>query len=88
MKTYILTIATPHGLHIRVAARIVELVRRYDAKVRLFDQDNRQADGDSIMSLMILGATHGDEVRVEVEGRNGQEVAGGLAELFGGRAAV
>ncbi len=82
MKTYNLTIATPHGLHLRVAAKIVELVRRTEAKVRLFGRDNRQADGGSIISLMTLGAEHGHRVRVEVEGRNEQLVLDGLAEIF------
>ncbi len=85
MKTYNLTIATPHGLHIRVAAKIVELVRRHGAKVRLFDLDNRHADADSIISLMTLGATHGHHLRVEVDGRNEQVVADGLAEIFNGK---
>jgi phosphotransferase system HPr (HPr) family protein len=83
MKTYNLTIAAPHGLHLRVAARIVELVRRHEAKVRLFDRENRQADGGSIVSLMILGAEHGHPLRVEVEGRNEQAVTEGLAEILG-----
>ncbi len=83
MKTYNLTIATPHGLHLRVAAKIVELVRRTEAKVRLFGRDNRQADGGSIISLMTLGAEHGHPLRVEVEGRNEQAVAEGLSEIFG-----
>ena len=61
----------------------MELVRRTGAKVRLFDRENRQADGGSIISLMILGAEHGHPLRVEVEGRNEQAVAEGLAEIFG-----
>lgn len=82
MKTYNLTIAAPHGLHIRVAAKIVELVRRSEAKVRLFDRHNRQADGDSIISLMTLGAAHGHFVRVEIEGRHEKAVAAELSEIF------
>ncbi|MBN2163583.1 MAG: HPr family phosphocarrier protein [Pontiellaceae bacterium] len=88
MKTYDLTIAAPHGLHIRVAAKIVELVRRSGARVRLFDRENRTADGDSIISLMMLGAEHGHLVRVEVEGRNEESVGAGLAELFSEPAAA
>ena len=82
MKSYNLTIETPHGLHIRVAAKIVELVRRSGSKVRLFDREDRTADGDSLISLMILGAEYGNTVRVEVEGRNEDAVASGLTEIF------
>lgn len=82
MKTYNLTIAAPHGLHIRVAAKIVELVRRSEATVRLFNRHNRTADGGSIISLMTLGLAHGHPVRVEVEGRHERAVADRLAEIF------
>jgi len=88
MKTYNLTIAAPHGLHLRVSAKIVELVRRTGAKVRLFGQNDRQADGGSVISLMTLGAEYGHMVRVEVEGRNELEIFKGLAEIVDDRAAV
>ena len=87
METCSLTIAAPHGLHIRTAARIVELVRRSEAKVRLFGRDNQQADGGSLIAWMILFAerSRSGGVKVEVEGRNRQAVAAGLAEILGER---
>ncbi|NLX26857.1 MAG: HPr family phosphocarrier protein [Lentisphaerae bacterium] len=51
MKTYNLTIGAPHGLHSRTAAKIVDLVRSHNAKVRLFNRHNESADGDSIISV-------------------------------------
>ena len=88
MKTYNLTIAAPHGLHIRVAARIVELVKRSGSKVRLFGPNNREADGESIISLLCMDAADGNLLRVEVEGGNEWEVAENLAEIFAGNAAA
>lgn len=82
MKTYTLTIAAPHGLHSRTAAKIVDLVRHHDAKVRLYDHANRTADGDSILSLLYFGTALGDNLRVEVESRNEDAVANGLTEIF------
>lgn len=81
---------SPWTPYIRTAARIVELVRRSDAKVRLFGRDNQQADGGSLIAWMILFAERGrgGGVKVEVEGRNRQAVAAGLAEILGERVRV
>ena len=83
MKSYTLTIAAPHGLHSRTAAKIVELVRRNEAKVRLFDRNNHSADGDSILSLLYFGTALGKDLRVEVESQNEDAIANGLSEIFG-----
>ena len=82
MHTYNMTIANPHGLHMRPAAEIVKLVKRHRAKVRLFGADNRQADGSSILALLTLGLGHGNPVRVEVEGIDESQVADRLSEIF------
>lgn len=82
MKTYNLTIGAPHGLHSRTAAKIVDLVRSHNAKVRLFNRHNESADGDSIISLLFFGDHLEHEIRVEVESRNDDAVAHGLTEIF------
>ncbi len=82
MQTYNLTVADPHGLHLRVAAEIVDLVKRHRTKVRLFGTDNRQADGGSILGLLTLGLGHGNSVRVEVDGADESHVAARLSEIF------
>lgn len=82
MKTYNLTIGAPHGLHSRTAAKIVDLVRSHNAKVRLFNRHNESADGDSIISLLIFGTDMEHDIRVEVESRNEEAVVHGLTEIF------
>lgn len=82
MQTYNLTVADPHGLHLRVAAKIVELVRHHGTRVRLFGSDNRQADGGSVLGLLTLGLGHGNFVRVEVDGEDELKVAERLSEIF------
>ena len=83
MQTYNLTVADPHGLHLRVAAKIVDLVKQYGTKVRLFGADNRQAYGGSIRGLLTLELGHGNSVRVEVDGADESQVAARLSEIFG-----
>jgi phosphotransferase system HPr (HPr) family protein len=75
-------VASPHGLHMRPAAEIVDLVKQYGTKVRLFGADNRQADGGSILGLLTLGIERGNSVRVEVDGADEVQVAVRLSEIF------
>ncbi|MEI8206062.1 MAG: HPr family phosphocarrier protein [Kiritimatiellales bacterium] len=82
MQTYNLTVADPHGLHLRVAAKIVNLVKQNRTKVRLFGADNRQADGGSILALLTLNAQQGNSIRVEVDGADESRVAARLSEIF------
>lgn len=81
-------VANPHGLHMRVAARVTELVRRYGSTVRLRSKDNQVADGNSIMELLILGAEKGTPVRLEVEGPGEEQTANALVELFSDGAGI
>lgn len=70
-----------HGLHMRVAARIVTLAKHFPSRVHLVSGD-RQADAKSIISLMELGAVRGETVRIVVEGSRAQEVLTALTQLF------
>lgn len=88
MQTRTLIVANPYGLHMRVAARVVQLVQKYGASVRLFSRDNRQADGGSVLDLMTLGVEQGTTVRVEVEGPGEAQVTKGLEELFNDGAGI
>lgn len=88
MQTRHIVVANPYGLHMRVAARVVQLVQKYGANVRLFNRDNRQADGRSVLDLMTLGVEQGTPVRVEVEGPGEIAIADGLAELFSDGAGI
>ena len=43
------------------------------------------ADGKSILSLMLLGATPGAEITIEARGEDEAEALNALAELIAGR---
>jgi phosphotransferase system HPr (HPr) family protein len=80
MQTQNLIFTHPHGLHMRPAAEIVNLVKQHGVKVRLFGSHNRQADGGSMLDLLTLGIEQGKSIRVEVEGTN--ESVARLSEIF------
>ena len=51
-----LRILNEKGLHARAAAKFVELVDKFDVNV-VVKKDSLEASGDSIMGLLMLGAS-------------------------------
>ncbi|MGQ0777638.1 MAG: phosphoenolpyruvate--protein phosphotransferase [Pseudonocardiales bacterium] len=64
------TVANPHGLHARPAARLVQLVRALDAPVRLrnLTTDSPWVRASSLSRVSTLGAVGGHEVEVRIAG--------------------
>jgi len=56
-----------HGLHARVAARVVKVTSRFKSKVVLVVGEKR-ASARNIMAMMMLAAAMGSTVRLETEG--------------------
>ncbi len=76
-----LEIANPAGLHARPATRVVELAKASSSDV-LIIKDGKQAKGDSIMSVLALGATQGDTVTVEVSGPDSEQTMAAVVEIL------
>jgi len=64
-----ITLAVPNrlGLHARPAARLVELVNRFEARVTL-TKGAHTVDASSITSVITLGVRHGDRVEMGASG--------------------
>ena len=77
-------IANKRGLHARAAARFVQCVERFDAKVTV-SKDQVSVDGASIMGLMMLAAIPGSMIRVSAEGQEAEAVLAALASLVEAR---
>jgi phosphocarrier protein FPr len=75
----------PHGLHARPAARLVDLVRRFDADVtvRNAGTDGPGVSGRSLSALSTLGAVSGHHLEVVASGRQAREVLAAIAALAG-----
>jgi phosphoenolpyruvate-protein phosphotransferase len=71
-------VALSHGLHARPAARLVEAVRRHDARVTLYHGD-RHASTLSAVGLLGLGLGHGTTVRIEA---SGAQATAAMAEVI------
>jgi phosphocarrier protein len=60
-------ITNRHGLHARACAKIVQVASRFHCNVS-FVVKGRRASARSIIAVMLLSASVGTMVRVEVEG--------------------
>jgi len=76
-----LTLINPLGLHARAASKFVNLAKSFESDVRL-SKDDTEADGKSIMSVMLLAAPVDSEVHLAVTGADEDEAFGALKDLI------
>lgn len=81
MKEKDLLIENKLGLHARAAAQIVKTASAYTSKIVLA-KDGMEADGKSIMGIMMLAAAKGSSVTVQAHGEDEELAISGLEQLF------
>ncbi|HYO99684.1 MAG TPA: HPr family phosphocarrier protein [Pyrinomonadaceae bacterium] len=70
------------GLHARAAARLVRTASEYRSTVRLERRDGGAvADAKSILSVLLLAASRGTELRLTAEGADEEEALGAVCAL-------
>ena len=79
-----LQIINKRGLHARASAKFVQAVESFDATVSV-TKDGMTVGGTSIMGLMMLAASPGTSILVEVSGPQAEEALAGLAALVENR---
>ena len=75
------------GLHARAAARIVQLSGQYKSSIVLCTIDHGkgvEADGRSILSILLLAAGHGSTVIVRASGADESEAVDRICEYLKG----
>jgi phosphocarrier protein HPr len=73
------------GLHARASAKFVNLVATLPETLAIcVSKDGTQAEGGSILGLMMLGAARGDSVEIVVRGDDADAALAKLAELVQG----
>ena len=68
------------GLHARASAKLVETVERFDATAEV-SKDGMSASGDSIMGLLMLAASKGTFIDVELNGPEAEKLADAVQAL-------
>jgi phosphocarrier protein len=71
------------GLHARPAMQFVDLANSFksDIKVTKFGEEPGEADGKSVMQMIILAATEGTKMRVDADGEDAEEAVAKLVQL-------
>ena len=78
MVTGTVTILNSSGFHARPAGLFVETASRFRSVIKVVS-GKQTANGKSILSLMLLGATPGTEITIEARGEDEGEALNPLA---------
>jgi len=73
-------IVNRYGLHARPATDFAQAASGFQADVLVRHEDS-EADGKSVMELMMLAATHGAEIEILCSGPDAQNALDFLAQL-------
>ena len=80
--TTTLTVQNKMGIHARPAAMIVRISNKYPNTEVWVEKDGEQVNGKSIMSLMMLAAGKGSNVKFIANGPDAQHMLDELSDLF------
>ena len=72
------------GLHARPAMQFVDLANQFASEitVRKGGDEPEQADGKSVMQMIILAATEGTPLMIEATGEDAEQAVAQLVALF------
>ena len=81
MITKKLTIQNKLGLHARAAAKVVSTANEFESTI-IITKDGKNADARSIMRLLMLSASQGSRISVEVDGADQKDAMKSIERLF------
>ncbi len=79
-----ITIINKLGLHARAASKLVSKASQFESDVWIDKQGNR-VDAKSIMGVMMLAASKGVEVVLEVDGSDEEDCMEAIIQLINNR---
>ena len=77
------TVQNELGLHARPAMQFVDLANQFESNVRVVKggEEPGEADGKSVMQMIILAAEAGTPLRIDAEGDDAEEAVQQLVAL-------
>ena len=69
------------GLHARAAAKVVSTANKFESTI-IITKDGKNADARSIMKLLMLSASQGSSISVEVNGADQSDAMKSIEKLF------
>lgn len=82
MTTRTVEVGSSVGLHARPAALFVQAVNDSGTAVTICKPGGKPGPANSMLTIMALGAKHGDVVELGCEADNADEVLEGLVQLL------
>jgi phosphocarrier protein HPr len=70
------------GIHARSAARIVELVGRYESKLYFKKDGHEEVDGESILAILTMACPKGTVIHARAVGKDSEDLLNELSKLF------
>lgn len=84
MITEQITIINKLGLHARAASKLVNLCSQHSSEVFL-DKNGNRVNAKSIMGVMMLAASKGTEITLEVDGEDETQCMQAIVDLINNR---
>lgn len=81
MPTREFTVTNKLGIHARPAAQFVKIASTFKCNIQV-EKDEEQADGKSIMGLMMLAAGHESIIKVTTDGEDADDALESLGQLI------
>ena len=72
------------GLHARAAAQLVRMANEYNSDISLI-KSNQQANAKTIMEVLMLGATQGEDLTVQARGDDEEHAVEAIVQLIDAR---
>ncbi len=79
-----ITIINKLGLHARAASKLVNCASQFESEVFISRSGNR-VNAKSIMGVMMLAASKGTELNLEIEGGDEQDCRDAIVDLINNR---
>lgn len=84
MINTVITVPNKAGLHARAAAKLVATASSFQSRIELANEE-KSVDGKSILSLMLLAAPQGSELKLTLEGADEQDALQAILALINER---
>ncbi len=81
MITKKLMILNKLGLHARAAAKVVSTANKFESTI-ILTKDGKNADARSIMKILMLSASQGSSINVEIDGADQNDAMKSIERLF------
>ena len=80
-----ITVQLANGLEARPVALLVQVASQYESKIYV-ETENKKVNAKSIMGMMTLGLTSGEDIMVSASGEDEQEAIANIEKYLSGKA--